>query len=272
MHTLSVEASRAMPLHKNTTFQFARRHALAVYPQRAIYSFIPKNACSTLRFSVAVANGFLDPEADVDWIHFNNDTFVASQEFLSTCEYAFVVLRCPFRRVASTYLDKIVGGERHVSDLMPKAERLFYRAFGRKSLERRVQAMSFEDFLDRIAGQEREEMDQHWRPQVDFLLFRDYDDYFALERFDEVRTRLQDRGLPVLDTRRRLGHDTSALARVEGDFARVPAIEIKRLKDQGEVPDYRSLYSDRAIKLVRDIYAEDIAFYRARFGDGGLLV
>ncbi|MAC77391.1 MAG: hypothetical protein CML66_04950 [Rhodobacteraceae bacterium] len=271
MHMLNVDAAPAASVLKNEAFLFARRHAFAIYPQRAIYTFIPKNACSTLRFSVAVANGFLDAEADVNWIHANNDVFVASQDALGTCDYAFVVLRCPFRRLASAYLDKIVGGERHLRNVLPGPERLVYRAFGRAALARRIQAMSFEDFLSRIAGQSRSEMDEHWRPQVDFLLFRRYDDYFALERFDRARARLGEKGLKVMDTRTRLGHDTSRLVHCEGDFAHVPAIEIKRRKDRGEVPEYRSLFSDRAIDMVREVYAEDIAFYRDRFGGDDLL-
>ena len=42
-------------LGRNEPYQFARAHAFAFYRQRVLYRFIPKNACSTLRFSLAVA-------------------------------------------------------------------------------------------------------------------------------------------------------------------------------------------------------------------------
>lgn len=43
----------------STNFQhtFAARHALLHWPSGAVATFIPKNACSTLRLSLAVANG-----------------------------------------------------------------------------------------------------------------------------------------------------------------------------------------------------------------------
>lgn len=271
MHMIQMAAASTASLKNNPAYQFARAHAFAVYPQRAVYTFIPKNACSTLRFSVAVANGFLTPEADVNWIHANNDAFIASQEYLATCDYAFVVLRCPFRRVASAYLDKIVGGERHLRGVLSPAQRGFYRAFGRQSLVRKIRSLSFEDFLIRISGQTPEQMDDHWRPQRDFLLYRSYDDYFALEAFDIARQRLAARGLRVLDTRRRLRHDTSHLERATGDYARTPGHVILREKAAGRVPDMRSLYSDTAICLVRAIYSADISLYREAFGGAGLL-
>lgn len=271
MHSIQMADATNAALHLNEPYTFASAHAFALYPLRAVYTFIPKNACSTMRFSVAVANGFLTEQSDVNWIHANNGAFVATQEFVASCDYAFVVLRCPFRRVASAYLDKIVGGERHLKGLIPTPVRQMYRAFGRRSLARKVQSLSFEDFLERLAGQDRADMDSHWRPQSDFLLFREYDDYFAMERFDQAQQALEQRGLRVIDTRTKLNHDTSALTRVTGDFARVPGHEIFEEKAQGRIPDARSLYSDRALSLARQIYARDIEIYRDRFGPEGLL-
>ena len=271
MHFLNFASRSNCPLDQNDAHGFARAHAFAFYRQRSLYSFIPKNACSTLRFSLAVANGVLRPEADVDWIHANNPTFVAGQDFIATCDYAFVVLRCPFRRLASCYLDKIVGGERHLRNLMPRWDYRLHRACGRAALSRRVQALSFEDFVMRVTAQDPRDMDSHWRPQVDFLLFDRYDDYFAVQRFDIARQVLADRGIPVVDTRDRLGHDTSRLRKVGGAMARVPAQEIRRMKANGCVPEAASLYNDRCIAAVRRAYAEDIALYRARFGAEMLL-
>lgn len=61
-----------LPISKNIPHKFSESYALSIYKTRSIYSFIPKNACSTLRFSVAVANGFLKDLKDVEWIHYNN--------------------------------------------------------------------------------------------------------------------------------------------------------------------------------------------------------
>lgn len=258
-------------LGRNEPYQFARAHAFAFYRQRVLYSFIPKNACSTLRFSLAVANGALTPASDVNWIHANNPTFVADPEFVATCAYAFVVLRCPFRRLASCYLDKIVDGERHLLNLFPAPVYYLHRAFGRQALARKVQSLSFADFVRRIAAQEPRDMDSHWRPQSDFLLLRHYDDYFALEEFGRVQAALAAQGIDIIDTRGRLGHDTSGLDKISGRFTAVPGHQIRALKDQGQVPAPDSLYDDETIALVRRLYADDITLYQERFGPGNLL-
>ena len=45
-------------LVQNAAHQFAAQHALSIYAADAIYSFIPKNACSTMRYTLAIANGW----------------------------------------------------------------------------------------------------------------------------------------------------------------------------------------------------------------------
>jgi hypothetical protein len=102
--------SSNVALARNAAHQFASRHALSIYGARAIYSFIPKNGCSTLRYTVARANGCIDGPSDINWIHSNNLSFSATLRELLTAQYTFVVLRCPYSRLASVFLDKIVDG------------------------------------------------------------------------------------------------------------------------------------------------------------------
>ena len=39
-------------LKNNIKHQFAMSHALAIFESNAVYSFIPKVACSTMRYSI----------------------------------------------------------------------------------------------------------------------------------------------------------------------------------------------------------------------------
>jgi hypothetical protein len=238
----------------NDFYQLSRAHTLTAYGLKGVYTFIPKNACTTLRFSLAVHNGFIDDTSQFDWIRENNGVFVASQDMVATCDYSFVVLRCPYRRIASCYLDKIVGNVITISI-----------AHGQKP------DLSFTDFAEVCQLMPRKDHDIHWRAQSDFLLYEEYDDYFCVEAFaDAVRT-LDQRGFKVQDTRRIANHDTSSLNTVSGDFSRVPMSELARLKAKGEVPGYADLFNERARALVEEVYAEDIALYREKFGADGLL-
>ena len=74
-------------LAENKRHQIARYHAWSLYHHDAIYTFIPKNACTTLRFSVAVDNGFLDHGSDPAWLDNNNPTFSAAPGFSVTARY-----------------------------------------------------------------------------------------------------------------------------------------------------------------------------------------
>lgn len=143
--------------------------------------------------------------------------------------------------------------------------------FGRRNLVRAIQALSFESFMERLAEQPTEDRDEHWRPQSDFLLFRTYDDYFSLERFDDAKAVLRDRGLPILDTRARLGHHSTELEQRRGDFAAVSGREFAAWWQPGAAPEYRSLFNRRTRQLVQRIYSADLALYQDLFGRDSLL-
>ena len=96
-------------LSENELYTFSLNHTLSVYSIDAVYTFIPKNACSTMRYSVALQNGYVRDIEDINWIHQNTQTFVATQREIATAKYTFTMLRCPFTRVASCFLDKIVN-------------------------------------------------------------------------------------------------------------------------------------------------------------------
>lgn len=270
-------AGRTGSLTKNEPYQFASQHLFAIYPLKAVYTFIPKNGCSSLRYSIARSNGFLDSLDDVNWIHKNLDAFIASKYEAATADYAFVVLRDPFRRLASGYLNKIVdvghrtpfqfdaqSTKRTTSGLSRWPEKVF----GKRKLTNTD--LSFEEFVDKVAGQARHLRNHHWRNQTDFLLFEEYDDYFRLEEFDVARESLLNRGFEVVDTRGALKHDSQRLTPLEGAHSNIPASQIKRMKNDGVVPSIASLYSAATYEKVAATYEDDLSLYSSLFGKESL--
>jgi hypothetical protein len=241
-------------VNQNELYTFSLEHALSIYPLDAVYTFIPKNACSSLRYSIAIANGFLGDISDINWIHDNNKTFMSTQREVSRASYTFVVLRCPYTRVASCFLDKIVDGEPKFNDEMGNRLNL-----------------SFRDFLTAIKYQHRSERDEHWRNQSDFLHYERYDEYFSLESFSEAINSLGTRGFTVHDTRAALKHDLSNMKRVDGDFSKTKQEELQKMKEEGYLPSYKSMFGDVEIELANDIYNDDINLYKSHFGDNELL-
>jgi len=57
------------PQGQNAPHQFASKHALAIYAADANYSFIPKNACSSTRYTLVLANGAVAVPQKCNLIH-----------------------------------------------------------------------------------------------------------------------------------------------------------------------------------------------------------
>ena len=241
-------------VNKNSLHNWSSNYALSIYPINSVYTFIPKNACSTLRFSIAIANGFIKDLKDIQWIHNNNSTFISTQREVTRASFTFVVLRCPYTRIASCFLDKIVDEVISFNDEMGKKV-----------------SLNFYEFLLHINSQQQSEREQHWRNQSDFLHYEKYDEYFSLELFSEAITSLGAHGLKVHDTRESIKHGLSSLKTVDGDFSKMKAVEIKKMKKEGFAPNYKSMFSEAEIDLVNDIYKDDINLYKSHFGENDLL-
>lgn len=243
-----------VPLKENKLHAFSSLFSLSIYPLDAVYTFIPKNACSTLRYSIAIANGFIDGYSNIEWIHSNNETFSSTQREIANAKYTFIVLRCPFTRVASSFLDFIVSGD-----------------FTFKDINEQRLSINFHEFLQIIKSQPREDRDQHWRNQSDFLHYETYDNYFSLESFSKAISTLMDKGLEVYDTREYIKHDISRLNRIDGDFSKIKELDLKKIKDDGYAPNYKSMFTKTEIELVEDIYSDDLSLYESHFGNKQLL-
>jgi hypothetical protein len=211
-----------------------------------------------MRLSLAIANGCIPDSSYIDWIHDNNDTFQASLEDLITARYTFVILRDPLTRLASCFLDKIV------SKAVP-AHRL--RELTEPTLD--LDEISFRRFVELLADPTVLSGNMHWRPQAEFLVYERYDDYFSVEQFANAKAALRDRAaLEIVDARPLTAHglDHFDLLPVEHDHSLTPVSEIARIKQRGQCPDPRSLYTPRLVDEVTRLFADDIALYRDRIG------
>ena len=259
---LKYSADNYGALKHNTKHNFAQSHSLHIYKSNSIYSFIPKNACSTMRTSIAYANGCIDCPEDFNWIHKNNHTFNPSLSALICADYTFVILRCPYARLASVYLDKLVSK-------YPPAWN-FYDLIER---EIELDNLSFTDFVDRLQEKKVQKGDIHWRSQVDFLLYQEYDDYFCLEKFSEAITTLKSKiGLSIIDARNLTNHGTDKFELIDDrDFSEVKSADIFKLQQEGYCPSPQSLYSEDLMAKVQNLYHDDLKFYQETIGGSYLM-
>ena len=249
-------------LGQNAAHKMAAEHALVHYASGTVYSFIPKNGCSTMRLTLAIENACIASPDEFAWIHPNNATFRASLQELVTANYTFAILRCPFRRLASAFLDKIVGRSGDFWQL--------HRHFGDQP---NPDFLTFRQFVDLIAPEQVLALNIHWRPQTDFLVYQTYDDLFCIERFNEVAPRLKEKsGLTLIDARPYTKHGTDTLEKVTGEtFSDVPAHKMLEMRRNGQVPDYAALYDEPLQATVQKMYQKDFSLYKAQFGASDLL-
>lgn len=260
--TLRYSTDSYKSLCDNTTHNFAQDFALEIYQANSIYSFIPKNACSTMRLSIAKANGCIKSEDEYAWIHYNNDTFQASLRNLLTTDYSFVILRCPYKRLASCFLDKIVDKNVNIWGL-------FYES--KCTID--TNNISFHDFVTMLKDEDYLYRDIHWRPQIDFLVYDEYDEYFDTDNFKPAADILNKKiGLEVLDARKYTKHGNDQYTMItEGDFSKVSNFEIAKLRNNNELPEKKLLFTPEIIDIIKEIYADDIKLYSEKFGKENLL-
>ena len=263
-------------LKKNEAHNFANNYAINIYRKKAIYTMIPKNLCSTLRYSIAISNGIISKN-NIKWIHFNNFTFNPSLKDIAEADYTFVVLRCPFRRLVSCFLDKIVDKKMYRKEYLREKSSIF-RKFPKKiqnkmfSIFDNPKDINFSNFVESLKDIKHNEYDIHWRPQIDFLLYDNYDDYFAFENFKDTKNILLRKiDLDIYDARNLTKHGNNMSEPIEGDFQFTNCDEISILKKSNKMPIYECFYNDKIKNDVLSIYKNDFELYLQKFGQKNLL-
>ena len=94
-------------LQGNQEHNFAIKHTCIHYKSNSVCTWIPKNGCSNLRYSISKENGVITNIEELDWIHRNNDCFNVSTKEALQANYTFIILRNPFKRLLSFFLDKL---------------------------------------------------------------------------------------------------------------------------------------------------------------------
>jgi len=240
-------------LCQNPEHNFAANHALVAYRTGAVFTFIPKNGCTTLRYSLALANGIIRGPEDFVWIHANNGTFSASLAELVRSDVSVVILRCPFKRLASAFLDKFVSYERNAWD--------FRRYMGD---EVDLPDLTFRQFATGLLEQPGLlQSDIHWRPQIDFLVYEDYTHWIGLSKLLDSNDRVAaETGVHLEDTRSMMRHDLGRKATLDGAYFDAPLRDLHALMLEGKAPSYEGMYDGALRDVVAKIYKEDLGLVR----------
>jgi len=249
-------------LQGNQEHNFAIKHTCIHYKSNTVCTWIPKNGCSNLRYSFSRENGAISNIKEIDWIHRNNDCFNVSTREALQAEYTFVILRNPFKRLLSFFLDKLCHPD------LNQFEGSYQHAYKTFNFDAEL---SFFDFINYIWKNPKTIYDdEHTTPQCDFLLYCNYDDYFALEKIYEANQAIYEKtGINVEDVRSKNSIFTSKGCEHFSDILpSTKASEIKALLDQNKVPIVENMYSDDMISKVATLYLQDILLYSSEINNG----
>lgn len=247
----------------NSAHKFAMSYTMMIYKKNAVFSFIPKNACSTLRLSVAIENECINSVSDSNWIHANNQTFNATIPEVLKSEYSFVFLRCPYHRLASVFLDKFVS---------KKVDAWQYLT----TLDRNVNLdnLTFREFVLSLKNNDVFTSNIHWKPQTAFLAFNHYDDYFSVENFEVAIKLLKEKiGFNIIDARNVTNHGTNKYEHLfDKCYADVESFDISVMRRNGKCPSHQSLYDEEIFNLVTKLYFNDIKLYKEKCNPKDLMI
>lgn len=243
-------------LASNKEHNYAKQFTLIHINTNSICTWIPKNGCSALRFSIALANGAIDNIEDIAWIHSNNQTFAADNKELLQSKYSFIILRNPFKRLLSFFLDKCCH-----STSASQNDKSYQHAREVFSINKLT---TFESFVDTIWDKPSLiKKDNHTTPQCDFLIFKNYSDYFQFENFKFIEKTLRAKiGLEIKDTRRHNSIYTSKDSMYTEDInSKMCVGDIENLLVEGKRPLEEKMYTDEMITKVSALYISDIMLY-----------
>ena len=260
--TLLKTAGQHESLIENKRHELARGNTLVHLKSNSICTWIPKIACSTIRYSIAIDNGAISGHNDFSWIHQNNTTFSANDKELLNSSYAFVILRNPFKKLLSFYLDKIC------SDKSTKEDQSYALA---KNNFNTNDSTTFEEFVSTIyEDPSLISKDVHTRRQCDFLIYANYSDYFKFEDFQVAKNKLKEKiGLELFDTRQSGSIRTTFEMQELNKFDyKTTASEANILLDMHKKPIASNMYTTEMIAKVGTIYFSDILLYSNKVEGG----
>lgn len=265
---------------------YALKYALHIQPANAIYSYVPKNACTTLKYSTVLTNRKAVPPALFEQSDRLVSSYRASLFDIEQARYRFIVLRCPWQRLASLFLDKFVAGRRTGRALRLNSDRTrthlaeaiilraLYRLGARSYIDHAT--FSFRNFVDLLTVPGALEIDHHWRKQTDFdlePLGYSYDDVFSLANIEDAFEKITQRtGMKIYDTRDLSGHSANGLHRMtDRCYADTPLTDLAAMRTAGMIPAHTAMYDPELVAIVRDLYHADLELYNRHLGSEGLI-
>ena len=232
---------------------------------KLLYCSIPKNAC-TLFKNIIIENSKYKQEYERSSQNIHQfiiskrgtvDNLLAS---LSAADYfKLAVLRNPFARLASGYLDKIakhLQPESFAIDVIKDVQQHLGLAIDLKK------SITFEQFIQYLARKKDRELNDHWKPQNNFVAGVKFDFIGQFENLNRTIDILQN-NYNIRIKKKGSEHATKYQQFAEDiPFHTLYPQELRNLEG---MPTAKQIYSPELEAIVRQRYDRDIALYEQTF-------
>ncbi len=224
-------------------FEYRAHGNIALHPYRALYFFIPKVACSSLKVVCSQLLGMPAPDPDdpMRFPHKRHFPFARRDEIRSTYKdyFKFAFVRNPWDRIVSCFNNKILKTADYSDQWYKNGVADNFWQYG----DRFRGGMSFEEFVNTVVSIPDEESEEHIRPQFMFLT-------------DKEGNRLVD----FVGKFETLTDDLAIISNKLG----FPAIDLPHLL-KGKRSHYKDFYNDETINAIAKRYAADIDMFGYEF-------
>ena len=243
----------------NKDYEFAIKQHLCCESKKFLYCFIPKNACTTFKTVTAKYSIFSseDELEKASKIHSHTNQLKPKvTELINESYFKFIIVRNPFLRLISAYLNKLVIKDRNNLENFGQDFKIMNES----------RLMTFQDFIQYVEKTPSQQLNVHWRPQVDFLLYNSYNMYLQFENLKQDIPKLE-KALDIKIPKQNVAKNTTPYAYLDvGEPWKLHGEELWQIrKSQNVVPLPYQMYNDELIAKVHERYQQDIELYENLF-------